>query len=347
MSTLKELLDRLRRGPSDVVGLDLGSTAVKAVRMRRAGNETSIVAADILPPVPPPEAPSDDSAEVALPEPFALPTKLKAPYASLAVSGENAVVKLLSMPGHFDARAEGKVIESMGLKNPEDFRIGYKLVSEGHGKTESKVLAVALPEIAATHAVALLPAGRPAPFSVELSGLAAMAAFLHGTGQQHTEDAVGVVDFGAKTSSFSICNQGVLALYRKFDFGGDVVLQKIQETLGVDQETAQGILTDGSFDVSQSVNDVMAPRIKQLILSRDFVERRESCHVSRLYVSGGLTSSEDILKDIGSAMEIEAAPWAPLDGLTVARDGLSEELAGQEWRLAGAVGACLATLEQE
>ena len=36
-----------------------------------------------------------------------------------------------------------------------------------------------------------------------------------------------------------------------------------------------------------------------------------------------------------------------MEGLTVAKDAIPDDLSGQTWRLAAAVGACLATLEPE
>jgi type IV pilus assembly protein PilM len=344
MKSFKEVIDKMKHGPTDVVGIDVGTTAVKVARLRKGNNgAVTLLAADVLPKIEIPEQTPEAPAEVPA---LQIPPKLKGRYGSIVVSGQSAVIKLLSFPGAFDAAAEGKVVGSIGLDDPNNYRIGYKLITEGHGKSESRVLAVALPETEAKNMIMLFPTGLPAPFSLEVSGLATMSAFLHSVGKQISENAVGVIDFGAKITSFALFNKGLLALIRRFNFGVNTLLDNVQQALGVDRETAQGIVSDGSFDISQSVNEVIEPIVKQLIVSRDFVERRENCHISKIYVSGGMTVSRDSLDEIKSSMGLEVALWTPLEGLTVSEGAIPGNMAGQESRFSAAIGAALATFEE-
>jgi len=344
MKSLQDLLERFKAAPKNLTGIDVGSSGIKTVRMRKSDTEISVLHADILPPVEVPEEPSEDDSEPI--PPLALPAKLRARYACLAVSGEKAIIKLLGFPGHFGEQAEAAIVQNMGMENPDEYRIGYKLTTEGHGKLESKVLAVALSEYVAGAAVMLLPTGLPAPFSLEVSGLAAMTAFLHTFGEDYRQSAVGVIDFGTESSSFALFNKGNLALFRRFDFGVNALMAKVQETLGVNEETAQGIVSDGSFDISQSVSEVMEPFVKQLIVSRDFIERRENCHIAKLYVSGGLVVSRDALDEMRSSIGLEVDSWNPFEKVTVLPGALPEDYSGREWQFAAAVGACLATFEE-
>lgn len=344
MADIKELAQRLKKGPVDVVGIDVGEAGIAAARMKKTNEAVSLSAVDMLPL--PPELAQEPTDTVPDVQPLALPPKLKGKYVSLSVAGASSIVKLLSFPGHFDEAAEAKVVETMGIENPDKYRISYKLVSEGHGRSEARVLTVALPEPVAQAPVKLFPIGVPAPWSLEISGLATLTAFLHSQAKKIQEASVGVVDFGAEISTFALFHKGYLVLIRRFNVGTNSILNKVQETLGVDQETAQGIISDGSFDISQSVSEVMEPLIKQLIVSRDFVERRENCQISKMYISGGLVVSRDLVDEMKSSMGVEIAGWNPLDEITVAPGALPENFAGQEWRFAAAVGACLATFEE-
>jgi Tfp pilus assembly PilM family ATPase len=305
----------------------------------------SVVCADVLAVQPYTKSTDGESGSVTV-TPLSLPPKLRAKYACIAVTGESAIIKLLSFPGRFDESAEAKVVENMGLESPENYRISFKVINEGHGKAEARVLTVALPETEAASSIMLFPTGAPAPFSLEISGLATMSAFLRSCGEEHKENAVGVIDFGDRTTSFGLFNKNYLALVRRFPVGAHTVLGKVQETLGVDLDTAQGIISDGSFDISQSVSEVMEPLIKQLIVSRDFVERRENCQLSKLYVSGALVVSRDLTDEMRSSVGVEIAPWNPFQGLTVAQGALPESFAGQEWKFSAAAGACIATFEE-
>ena len=342
---IKKFAAKFKRGISDVVGLDVSETEIAAARIRK-NNDGSLVltAADILPAPRMTPATADAPANVA---PCQVPPKLKARYASLAMTGDSAIIKLLTFPGAFDENADGnKVIENIGVDKPDNYRISFKLISAGHAKAESRVLAVAVPEPEAQACVMLLPSGIPAPHSLEISALSAITAFLRVGEERHRNDAVGIVEFGRNTTTFSILNKNTLVLIRRFPAGTAAVMNKIQESLGVDQETAQGIVSDGSFDISQSINDIMDPVIKQMIVSRDFVERRENCQMTKLYISGGLTVSRDLVEEMKTSLSVEVSTWSPFEGLTVPEGAVADVYKGQEWRFAAAVGACLATFEE-
>jgi len=348
LDRIKMLAARLKTKPADVVGLDIARSGVKAVRAKRGTDGTiALIAADILPAILLPGKPGEAPVTAA---PFSLPKNFACRYASLAVTGENAVVKLLNFPGRSDSIADQldeKVVEGLAVENAENYRINYKLLLESHGKAESRALAVAVPDVEAAGAVMLLPSGIPVPRSVELSGLAAMTAFMHGPGETHADDTVGFLEFGAAVSFFAIFHKKTPVLIRKFDVGSVKVLEKVRSSLGIDMATAEGILADGSFDISQQMGDVMSGFVKQIMVSRDFVERRENCRIGKVYASGGMTRSRDWLAEIKSAFSYEVSLWNPLDTMKVERDAFPERLKGHESRFAAAVGACLATLAEE
>lgn len=340
MQSAQKIIERFKRGPRDVVGLDIGTTATKAVRIRSTGTETTLLGAAILPAVD--LASLSDGKDIPA---MSLPHKLLARSVAITFTGQNAVVKLLSFPGAFDPDNAGKLVDNLGLDDPNRYRIGFKVISEGQGRHESRVLTVALPEVEAVILPQLFPSGIPAPNSLEVSGLSCMSAFLR-TVTENTDDALGVMEFGATTSTYALFNRGVLALVRRFNFGTNMLLAKVAESLGVDVETAQGIVSDGSFDISHSVNEVMQPLIKQLMVSRDFVERRENCRITQIYVSGGLANSHDSLNILRQAMDLDVHFWNPFSGLTIAKDAIAGDLSGREWQFSAAVGACLSTFEE-
>lgn len=345
LDALRALADRVKPRPTDVLGLDVARSGIKAARVRRNPDGSfALLGVDILPGVSLPKKPGEAVGQV---PPLKLPKHLVAKYAAITVTGENAIVKLLSFPGRADAIAneiETKIMEGMALENPDNYRVNYTLLTEGQSKTECRALAVAVPEVEARSACMLLPAGIPVPRSIEVAGLAAMTAFLQSTGGKDSDGAAGMLEFGSAVSFFAVFNKKVPVLIRKFDVGGSLILEKVQESLGVDRPTAEGILADGSFDISQQMGDVMDGFVKQIMVSRDFVERRENCRVSKVYVSGGATKSRDWLAELKAALGYDVSVWSPFDALKVADGVLAENLKGQEGRFAAAVGAALATL---
>lgn len=336
MVNFKKLMMRIKKGPQDIVGVDLDPSGVKCVRVRKTNGAISVVSSAILPAY----SVGADSAS-----PFHLPKPLVARHVSICVPGESAVVKLLNLPGQLEGDVQTQIKEHMGIEEG-DYRIGYQIVSHGHGRTETKLLTVAIPEAEAKAACGLFPTGWPAPISIEISGLAAMTAFLHGPARAHGDQAVGVIEQGARATFAAFFNKGELVLIRKFDSGHFDLLDRIQKNLGVDRATAENIVADGSFDVSQIIKEVSEPFIKQLVISKHFIERRENCLIAKLYLPGGKGVSRDWQNEIKSAVSLDVDPWNPFEGLSLVPGAIPQPYESQLSRFAGAIGAALGTFEE-
>lgn len=337
VSPSRSWLERFKKTPTDLVGIDLSSQEVRAVRVRKGATDVTVTAADIFP-----YPPGEEEENV---QPISLAPNLRAKYAAVTIPGNSATVKYLSFPGQMDAGADAAIVQNLGLKDPSGYRIAYKVITPGGARSESRLLATAMPEDEAARATARFATGLPAPHSLELAELAALTAFLHGPSERVDADCVGTLSFGERATFFSLFRRGALAMMRKLDFGTEAILGKLEETLGVNRETAQDIIADGAFDISQAVGDVMEPLIKQLIVSRDFVERRENCRIKKIYMAGGPISSREALSEMQSTLGAELEPWNPFDGLNVASNAVPTQWTGQEWRFAAALGACLGGLE--
>ena len=335
MRTLSDLMKIFRRDYSDVVGVDIGSSSTKVVRLKRVNGHAAVMGVDVLPAI-------TLGGEGASLEPVQLSKALKARYVALATSRPGAMVKLLTFPAHSEKPVEAHVHELMGLDGNADCRVGYEIVQEN--RSEIRVLAVAMPDVLATSLFRLFPDRIPAPCSVEMSGMACMTAYSHGPGAQHREECAAVIDFGEATTMVSFFNKGLLVLVRKFDFGALNVLKKLQDILGVDQDVALGILNVGSFDVSRIIHQAMEPFLQQLTISWDFVERRENVHVSHLYACGGGVSLRLWAQEVESAAGLKPVVWNPFEGLDLLPGAFPETLKGQESRFAAALGAALGML---
>lgn len=318
--------------------MDLGTTGFKAVRMRKSKEGMHVLAADVLPV----QWPQEDQPETAK---LTLPKHLLTNYTALAISGDNAAVRIVSTPGHPDKNPVNvaHLHEQVGLG--DEFRLAYAVCAQAlKAKAESKLLVVGLPEQEAAGVLSMVASGPPAPVGLEISGLAAFNAFLKGPGVEHQQGAVGVIESGAKITFMAFFNKGILSLVRKFDFGSETLVAKVQQQMGVDRDTAQGIISDGAFDVSQPVHEVMDPFLRQMLISRDFVERKEECRVAAVYLSGGACLSRWWQEEMRNAAGVEVRLWNPFDGLDVAAGAYPEAWQGRETVFTAAVGACLGAL---
>jgi len=196
---MKKLLARLKRAPTDVVGVDMGTSAVKAVRMRKTADEMTVSGVAVLPS---PLA-KDENGDLVVQRPVSLPGALKSRYVSLATTGTECTVKLLSFPGPFEKDQESKILDSLGIASSEERRVSYSVVREGHARTETRVLAVAMPEEEVMSVLSLFPSGLPAPYSLELAGVASLSAFAYVDEVTRTQP-VGLVEFGTRCTTLSL-----------------------------------------------------------------------------------------------------------------------------------------------
>ena len=329
---IKELRDNLKRSPSDCTGIDIGATVTKVVRLKSTGDEITIVGADLIKPA------ANGS--------IVIPAHLRARYASIATSGNNAIIKLLTFPGAIEATFEKKLPQKLGIIDNEDFRLSYNIITEGSSRTESSVLVAALPEEEAKTVMQHFSSGIPAPYSLEIASLATLNAFEHGPVANDSGETASLIDFGTHTTSLSVFYKRKLVLIRFFEFGTKIVMERLKSALKVNTDTARGILDDASFDVSDLLMELMGSIASHLIVSRDFVERQKNCSIDMLYAVGGIALSQVAMQSLSKTMNIKIKAWDPFRGFNIEPQTITEDVESQHWRFSGAIGAALATLEE-
>ncbi len=212
-------------------------------------------------------------------------------------------------------------------------------------KAEASFLAVAMPEEDAQAVLAPMASGIPAPVSLEISGLSALAAFEHGPGRNHASDCVALVEAGKKSICLTIIDAGTVVLTRMLDFGADRLERAVGKKMGLSEDVTQEIIADGAFDTSDILQAVMGAFYQQLIRANDYVERRGDTRISCIYLSGGLCHLDSWGEGIRAVTGREVAVLNPFDGIKMAPDAYPEKWVGQEGRFSAAVGVGLHALE--
>ena len=333
---LNAVLDRLKRGttPQEIVAVDFSQAEAKCARLRQINGKVQLIAADVLPRMQ--EGMSADQKDAR--GSISLPKHLLCRCAALCLPGKNALVKLLNIPGHLDGGSEARIRENMGV-GTGDYRIGYKVLGYSHGRVETKLLTIALPENEIQRYLGYFSSGWPVPVAVELAGLAAINTFVSGYLDSCADESVGVVQFEDDVSFFAFIHKKEPVLIRKYDFGHDHMLSAIQSRLNVNRQTALNVASDQSFDISQMIKEVCDPFVRQMVISKHFVERRENCHVSRIFIPGAAPASHRLAQEIRVASETEVEPWDLSKAVIIQPGAIAPRLAGQYSLLAAAIGA--------
>ncbi|HEY5653098.1 MAG TPA: pilus assembly protein PilM [Pontiella sp.] len=317
---------------SSIVGIDFGTTATKLVKLKSGGKGSlELIGIEMLPPV-------DFEAPVSQ---VVLPDELRSNYCALAYSGSSAVVRMVNTPLDADEKTNPQT-KLRGLLNVgEDFRASASLLVRGAGKKDSSLLAAAVPLKDVEYMLKMFPSGPPAPASLEVSGLSFITAFLNAHGSDCKDSTVCLVEAGETVTHYAFISKGTIVLLGKFAFGGRTLRKKLASDLGVDEELAASILEDRSINISTSINAVMNPFVKQLSISKDFIERHQGCRVEKFYASGGLSLLSGWVSEFGSMVHTDVETWNPLNNIEVDSSVISPELEKEATRFSAAIGAAI------
>jgi len=335
--SLKDLKEKLKRGPTDITGMDFGKTSVKIARLRKNGDAITLLGTALLPGFP---SEAGSAAPV-------IPPALQARYVSIAISSGDATTKLLTFPGPVDTAFESNLAKNLGLSAETSDRMAYRIITEGVGRGESRVLAVSIPEPDVAPVMHLFSSGLPAPCSLELSSAAALTTFEAVPELHSAAAATGLLDFGTTSSTISIFYRKNLFFVRRFDFGVSKLLDRMTTTLNINLETAINILADNAFDISELIANIMGPFCSQLIVSRDFAERRENCSLKKLHVIGGIASAPSAIHEIERALNINVQIFDPFGAFSLQPPTPDALPAEGRWRFTAAIGAALGTLQEK
>jgi Tfp pilus assembly PilM family ATPase len=308
------------------------------VRLKKNKSETVLMGVDLLPAV-------DFGAAARRME---LPRNMLANYGCLTYTGSSAVVRMVNTPFAEAGQAElpdSKLRELLNIG--EEYRVSATLAKRGQGRQDSSFLAAAIPEDDAAFLLSMFPAGPPAPASIEVSGLSFIQAFINARESECRDEAVCLIESGESLSHFIFINQGTVLLVGKFGFGGGILRSKVIQDLGVDDELAGTILTDPSINIAPTINDVMTPFLKQLSISKDFIERHQGCRISKIYVSGGMSLVPHLPTVLEQMLHADVLFWSPFENIKCDHSNvLPEDLAPQAARFSAAVGAAIGGLEE-
>ncbi len=319
-----------------MLGLDFATTGVKMVRVRRAKGALAVVGVNMLPPF-------DLTAKG---ETISIPREMRTNYVALGATFERSVFRVVYLPLAAEDTADNlqpKLREQLSVG--EDFRASFQVLSKGGAKQDSALLAVAVPETDAKALLAQFAAGAPAPYSMEVAGIATLNAFLSTREHSLSDQAVCLIESGARVTTMTFLERGKMVLTGKFNVGGDTLKSIIQTQLGVDADMARTIMSGGSIDISSSVKEVMTAFLRQLSISRDFVERQKKCRVAQLFLSGGMSQSPYWVQAIQETLGMNGTVWDPFEGMEVAPEAIPDAFASQRHRFAAALGVVVGAFD--
>ena len=133
----------------------------------------------------------------------------------------------------------------------------------------------------------------------------------------YAKEVVALVDFGYKSSTISIMMMGELILSRVVGFGAAKLTTGIAESMGITNAEAENIKVGTPQEVESTMQPLLTPLGRELRASIDFFEHQQDKTVSQVFFSGGSARSDYIVQALQAELMVPCKSWNPTSFLTL------------------------------
>jgi len=316
----------LFRRSKSLVGLDIGSSAVKAIELKPAGKVYRVSAIGVE-PVPP-----DSIVDGAIIDSLAVSDairrlfankRFKAKDVAAAVSGSSVIVKKITLP----AMSEQELSESIYWEaeqyipfDIQDVNLDYQIIDAGSGPnsqgTMEVLLVAAKKDKIADYTNVITQAGRT-PIIVDVDAFALQNAYEANYGFEPTAVVV-LLNAGASAINVNILTGSQSVFTRDVSMGGNAFTEAVQKELDLPfneaeqlkkGESTNGVTYDDARPVLKAMTDNVLLEVEKTF---DFFKATASSdRIDRILLSGGASRVEGFNEALRDRFDTEVDRFDP------------------------------------
>ena len=286
-----------------IIGLDIGSTSVKAVEcaVKSKGIELVRFGVAKLPPEAIVQGAFLNSAAVvsAIQEAIAS-AGIKSKQVATAVSGHSVIVKKISLPAMSREELDESIRWEAEQYIPFDINevnLDFQIVEGSEVDGQMDVLLVAAKKDLIDDYVQVITDAGLQPVVIDVAAFAVENAF-HANYESAPEDVVALVNIGSQVVNINIVSRGAPAFTRDISTGGNAYTEEIQKALSISWEEAERMKVGGSRheesqevvpqEVEDSIRQVTETVLGEISRSLDFFAATAAeSRIGRVFLSGG------------------------------------------------------------
>lgn len=343
-----------------MVGLDVGSTAVRAVELSLGSDRPAITRAA---QVAVPEG-SVENGEVADVEGVGQAIRdlwrrggFRGKQVTMGVGGQRVVVREVTLPSLPEKELRQALpfqVQDLIPIPIEEAVLDFDVIEEleQEGRKMSRLLVVAAQRQLIDQQLEAILRAKLEPVIVDLVPFALVRSVgrYEGLGLEEEEGgSEAVVDVGADLTNICVHERGVPRFVRILPSGGDDITTAVAGQLGIPEEEAEALKRGGaeggaapSDDARQAIRDRSGALVDEIRSSVDFYRAQSpEARVGRVLVTGGGSRSEGFVDLLGQRLGIAAEPGRPFAKLSMELKLGEAEVSEAEPVLATAVGLAL------
>jgi type IV pilus assembly protein PilM len=312
------------RRQKSILGLDLGSQAIKAVEVTLDGVQPVISGLARV------EVPPGGSRQQAIAEALSS-GRFRSKNVVTSVAGQSVVVRYISMVQMSDSELRQAIRFESDKYLPfdaDEIVLDCQRLMRTPGTAESDqmnvVLAACRTSVVEQQIQEVVEQGlSPCAVDVEVFALAnawELAGDLSNTTEEGEERVIALVDIGASRTQINVLAGGETCFSREIGIGGADMTQATARRLGVELHEAEAVKRrpdEQESDVARAIGPVLEDLVSELALSLDYVENRETLRVEEVLLSGGSSNAPGLLTFLEQGTGRPVRTWNPVGGLRV------------------------------
>jgi len=282
----------------EVIGIDIGSSSVKLVQIKRLKDAFQLLNVGIVPL--PPEAIVDNT----LIDSSSIVTAIKNLVSSLgikvkdvasSISGNSVIIRKITLPAMPEEELEDQITWEAEQYIPfdiNDVNMDFQILSpDSIDPAKMNVLLVASKKDVINDYVAVFNEAAVQLSVVDVDSFAVQNAFEinHDIGP---DEIVALINIGSNIMNINIVKDGITLLTRDVQMGGNLYTEEIQKQMGLGSAQAESAKimaretrNSALLDVLGKVNDTITQEIRR---SLDFYNSTANeDRITRIFVSGG------------------------------------------------------------
>jgi type IV pilus assembly protein PilM len=315
------------RKPKAVVGLDIGSSAVKAVQLKPSGKHYR-VAAYASEPVP-----ADAIVDGAIIDADAVVATIKRLFDAsktfrtkdvcASLSGNTVIVKKITLPVMTEAELRDSIYWEAEQYIPfdiQDVNLDYQVLDPGTGPDSrgsmDVLLVAAKKEKIGDYTSVITRAGRT-PVVVDVDAFALQNAFEANYGFEPSQVVV-LLNAGASSININIVQGDQSVFTRDISIGGNAYTEAVQKELGLSFESAEqlkrGVPVDGAtFEDAQPVLRAVTENVVlEVQKTLEFFKATSSVErIDQVVLSGGVSRVEGLRELLGERLHAPVEYFDP------------------------------------
>ena len=323
-------------GRKGLVGLDIGSHAVKAVELRMARNGFELVNLGHL------NLQSDtivDGHIIDLNHVSDVINRIwveqgfKTSTVATAISGHAVIVKKILLPQMSNEELDEQIQWEAEQHIPfdiKDVHVDYQVLRRRAEASQMDLLLVAAKRDQIEEYAQLARNAKLKPMVCDIDAFTVQNLFEYSR-TLPADQTIALINVGASLSSLNIIANGVSAFTREIANGGNGITEEIQKQLNVPHEQAEAYKCGGSasaddpsragmvpqqvVQVIEAVSDTIAAEIQR---SLDFfMATSGEGEIARIYVTGGSANLAALARAIERRARVSVETWSPVEKLTI------------------------------